>query len=209
MCLTFLFPSTLKIKTHLQLWLHFYFSFFVYCPHCWTLFVIGPWYWYLAVAFFLTYWYTTEVITQIGLMTFCHFTIHSVSFIDTCYYFFHWCFLSYLHKLSVFTAGFLCHFPQWGWISSQPHLVSLSMLSWELRRFGTWMTPWMYEAHPYISIRLSTVLCSAVFSLGFKYADIVKHYESAVNNSTGSGSTAWIWSDTCLLCVQMHTKKCT
>lgn len=123
----------------------------------------------LSSCIFLTHWYTTEVIIP------CNF---SVSFIDTSYYslessFFHWCLLSYLHKFSVFTAGFLCHFPQWGWLSSQPHLVSLSILSWELKRSGTWMTPWMYEAHPYICICLSPVLCSAVFSLGFKHADIV------------------------------------
>lgn len=136
-----------------------FFFFFCLLHHSWILFGIGPQYWYLAAAFFLTHWYTTEVIIP------CKF---SVSFIDTNYYslessFFHWCFLSYLHKFSVFTAGFLCHFPQWGWLSNQPHLVSLSMLNWELKRSGTWMTPWMYETHPYICICLSPVLFSAVF----------------------------------------------
>lgn len=68
------------------------FLFFIFCLLPSLLNLVCQWAMILVLSsciFFLTYWYTTEVITQIGLMTFCHFTIHSVSFIDTSYYFFH------------------------------------------------------------------------------------------------------------------------
>lgn len=105
----------------------------------------------------------------------------------------------------MFATGCLCHLSHMEWASRGPHLVSLLMPSWESRPSGTWMTPWMYEAHSHIYIH--SMLHPHIFLWDFKHTDMITHHIVLVNSSTGHDFMIlfqYIHSS----CKKKHTQAC-